>query len=54
MKTLSIAFIILLFIAPKLAAGIGVLLVVGFLCGLLKLNITYTEKDGDKEKSTHF
>ena len=50
MKTLSIAFIILLFICPKLAAALGLALVLGFLCGLLK--ITYTVKDGDKEKES--
>lgn len=52
MKTLSILFVILLFVAPKLAAALGLFLVIGLFCGVLKLNITYT--DFDKEKSTHF
>lgn len=49
MKTLSILFVILLFIAPKLAAVVGLLLVLGLLCGVLKLNITYTQSEQEKE-----
>ena len=48
MKTLSIIFFVLLFVSPKLAAGYGLLVVVGFLCGLFKLSVTVS----DKEKST--
>jgi hypothetical protein len=50
MKTLSIIFIILLFIAPKLAAGVGLLLILCVLCGLLKLNVTYTEHEHESYK----
>ena len=52
MKTLSIIFLILLFVSPKLASTFGLLVVLGFLCGLLKLNITYTVSNKDKEKES--